>query len=109
MKYTLEINGDALNRAISNLKKVKARSIYSVYIEIGTQCNLFFMNIHNTTPFYLKNQPLTIFFITKNAPHWRVFVLININELFTAGYPLQSLRLLQPCSLHTVCHSDGQQ
>ena len=27
----------------------------------------------------------------------------------TAEYPLQSLRLLQPCSLHTVCHSDGQQ
>ena len=26
----------------------------------------------------------------------------------TAGYPLQSLRLLQPCSLRTVCHSDGQ-
>ena len=32
-----------------------------------------------------------------------------INELFTAEYPLQSLRLLQPCSLRTVCHSDGQQ
>ena len=27
----------------------------------------------------------------------------------TAEYPLQSLRLLQPCSLRTVCHSDGQQ
>ena len=27
----------------------------------------------------------------------------------TAGHPSQSLRLLQPCSLRTVCHSDGQQ